>query len=124
MIKSTIIAFCDLRASKKAFIQIEIASYQSTPEGTNYVVNDYTLTDDGQGNFSKTLINTKTVFYSAAKINMLNEYLETTHDYSGLTKIERDWAKVVEGLLLDTQTNLYEDGLTIYRLQPSDWVKS
>lgn len=121
MIKSTIPAYCDLRASKKAIIQIEIESYESTPLGTNYVVKDYTLTDDGNSNQVKQLINTKTVFYSAEKINNLNLYLESEHDYSGMSKIERDWTKVTQGLLLETQTNTYDDGLTIYRLNPNDW---
>lgn len=121
MIQSNITAYCDLRGSKKAIIQIEIASYESTTLGTTYVVNDYALNDDGQGNFIKQLINTKTVFYSAEKINELNEFLEGTYNYEGMLKIERDWTKIKQGLLIDTQTNLYDDGLTIYRLNPIDW---
>ncbi|WP_035647309.1 hypothetical protein [Flavobacterium sp. ASV13] len=121
MIKSNLPAYCDLRGSKKAIIQIEIDSFESTPAGTNYVVKDYALSDDGNGNQIKQLINTKTVFYSAEKINDLNQILESTHDYSGMTKIERDWTKVKQGLLMDTQTNLYDDDLTIYRLNPNNW---
>lgn len=121
MIKSTIPAYCDLRGSKKAIIQIEIDSYESTPLGTNYVVKDYSISDDGNGNQIKQLINTKTVFYSAEKINALNQFLEDVNDYSGMTKIERDWTKVKQGLLFDTQTNLYDDDLTIYRLNPNNW---
>lgn len=122
MIISTIPAFCDLRGSKKAIIQIEIGSYESTIQGTTYVVNDYTVTYDEEGNVIKQPINTKSVFYSAAKINQLNKYLEDNNDYSGMTKIERDWTKIKQGLLIDTQTNLYDDGLTIYRLSPNEWV--
>lgn len=121
MIRSNITAYCDLRGSKKAIIQIEIGSYESTPVGTTYVVNDYTLTDDGQGNIIKQCINTKSVFYSAEKINTLNEFLEGNYEYAGMSKIERDWTKVKQGLLIETQTNLYDDGLTIYRLNPNDW---
>ena len=122
MIKSTITAYCDLRGSKKAFIQIEIGSYESTPAGTTYIVNDYELNDDGQGNIVKQLINTKSVFYTAEKINTLNEFLESNYDYSGMDKITRDWTKVKHGLLIETQTNLYDDGLTVYRLNPNQWV--
>ncbi|MEO8534255.1 MAG: hypothetical protein ABI441_10905 [Flavobacterium sp.] len=121
MIKSKIPAFCDLRSSRKAIIQIEIDSYESSPEGTRYLVNDYAINDDGEGNFTKQLINTKSVFYTAEKINQLNEFLETSYEYSGMSKIERDWTKVKQGLLIETQTNLYDDGLTVFRLNPNQW---
>ncbi|MRX40577.1 hypothetical protein GJU43_14910 [Flavobacterium sp. LC2016-23] len=121
MIKSIVPAFCDLRGSRKAIIQIEIDSFESTPAGTNYVVKDYAISYDEEGNLTKQLINTKSVFYSAEKINQLNVFLESIYEYTGMSKIDRDWTKVKQGLLIDTQTNLYEDGLTIYRLTPNNW---
>ena len=124
MIRSKIAANCELRGPKKEIIQIEIGTYEGTKDGTNYTVKDYTISFDIEGNEIKQLINTKTVFYDAQKIIQLNNYLENTFDYSGMDKMTRDWTKIAQGLLLDTQTNLYDyegQQLTIYRLNPNDW---
>lgn len=124
MIRSKIPANCELRGPRKEIIQIEIGPYEGTKTGITYTVNDYTISFDEDQNEVKQLINTKSVFYSAEKIIQLNEYLENTFDYSGMDKMTRDWTKIAQGLLLDTQTNLYDyegQQLTIYRLNPNDW---
>lgn len=120
MIKTKIKAFCDRRSTQKAIIQIEVESFSSNHQGTSYVVNDYILNDDG----SKQFIGAKTVFYDADKLNYVSDLLEQNNDYSGLSRNEAEWQKVIDGLLLDTQTNLFEDGETIYRLTPADWEKT
>lgn len=122
MIKTTISVKTELRGIEKSIVQLEVISYKGTPEGNFYTVNDYAITVDSEGNAVKKFIQEKTVFYPADKINQLNDYLESQNDYSACTKMERDWAKIKQGLLIDTQTNLYEDGTTIYDIQPSNWV--
>jgi len=124
MIQSTISVKTELRGIEKSIVQIEVISYKGTPEGNYYTVNDYAISFDNEGNTVKKFIQEKTVFYPATKINQLNEFLESKNDYSGMTKMERDWAKIKEGLLIDTQTNLFEDGTTIYEIEPSNWKLS
>ncbi|MHC0442307.1 hypothetical protein [Flavobacterium sp. 3-210] len=121
MIKTTIPVKTELRGIEKSIVQVEVISYKGTPEGNFYTVNDFAVSIDSEGNTVKKFIQEKTVFYPADKINQLNEYLESQNDYSTLTKMERDWSKIKQGLLIDTQTNLYEDGTTIYEIQPINW---
>lgn len=121
MIKTTIPVKTTRRGVEKAIVQLEIVSYKGTLEGNFYTVHDYAISIDDEGNSIKKFLEEKTVFYPADKINQLNEYLENQNDYSALTKMERDWTKIKQGLLIDTQTNLYDDGKTIYEIQPSNW---
>lgn len=102
-------------------VQLEILEYKGTPEGNYYIVHDYAISEDEQGNVIKRFVAEKTVFYTSEKINALNTYLEANNDYTGLSKMDRDWLKIKQGLLLDTQTNLWENNTTIYGLQPNDW---
>jgi len=38
-----------------------------------------------------------------------------------MTRVQKEVKKIVLGLMLDTQTNLYPNGKTIYQLNPNDW---
>jgi ABC-type cobalamin/Fe3+-siderophores transport system ATPase subunit len=117
MIKSTKPVNCQLRGNKKAIIQLEVDSFVQTSQGVVYTVIDYILLEENVKQFNSS----KTVFYANEIINQLNMDLETQKDYSELSKTESDWAKIKDALFLDTKTNLYEDGTTIYGLQPNDW---
>jgi hypothetical protein len=123
MIKTTIPVKTELRGIATSVVQLEVVEYRGTRQGNYYTVHDYAIVENEDGSVSKKLIQEKTVFYDSAKINALNVYLESQNDYSGLTKMERDWKKIIEGLLIDTQTNLFEDGTTVYERQPNQWIR-
>ncbi len=122
MIKTTIPVKTELRGITTSLVQLEIVSYKGTTEGNYYTVHDYAISET-DGAIVKRIIQEKTVFYDATKINTLNELLESQNDYSQMSKMERDWSKIVDGLLYDTQNNLFEDGTTVYEIQPNQWVK-
>ncbi len=93
-----------------------IHSYSATPTGATYLVNDYAIVDG-----KDEIISAKEVSYSNAQIDQLSAYIESTTDFTGFTKTQREWAKIKIGLMIDTQTNLLESGKTIYKLTPQDW---
>jgi len=109
--------FYEDRGDKIAKIKIEIESFATTKIGVVYKVNDWAVQEDG----TRTLYKTKEVSYSNETINQLDAYISANNDFTGMTKIEREWAKMKIALMLDTQTNLLGSGTTIYRLNPSDW---
>lgn len=123
MIRSTKEAYSNLRGTQKDIIQIEIVQAISEPQGNTYTVNDYLIRYNEDESFVKELIHTKTVFYDNEKLEEVNAYLQANFDYSNLSKSDKDWEMIKDGLLLDTQTNLFEDGFTVYKLLPSDWIK-
>lgn len=96
---------------KKGIIVIEVVSWTVTATGITYTVNDYDVNGD-----IRVFISAKEVFRSWDQLNSLNDYLESLHDYAGLTKKEKEFAKVRHGLLLDTQTK------PVYGSTPEDWV--
>jgi hypothetical protein len=109
--------FYEDRGDKIAKIKIEIESFATTKTGVVYKVNDWAVEEDG----TRTLYKTKDVPYSNETINGLDAYISANNDFTGMTKTEREWAKMKVALMLDTQTNLLGSGTTIYRLNPSDW---
>lgn len=104
------------RDSKQGKIMIEARPLEMTKEGINYLVIDWDISLS-----PAEAISSKEVFYNNAKINQLDAYLESTNDFSGLTKSEKEWEKVKLALMLDTQTNLFLNGKTIRGLNPGDW---
>jgi hypothetical protein len=109
--------FYEDRGDKIAKIKIEIESFATTKTGVVYKVNDWAIQEDG----TRTLYKTKEVSYSNETINQLDAYISANNDFTGMTKTEREWAKMKIALMLDTQTNLLGSGTTSYRLNPSDW---
>jgi len=47
--------------------------------------------------------------------------MDANYDFSGLSKKEVDYLKLVLALMIDTKTNLLPSGKTIYRQTPADW---
>lgn len=123
MIKTIVPVKTELRGISTSIVQLEVVSYKGVSDGNYYTVHDYAITENEDGTITKKFIQEKTVFYDSVKINALNQYLESVNDYSQMTKMERDWAKIIDGLLIDTQTNLYENGNTVYEILPNQWVK-
>jgi len=75
------------RLEKFGFIRIEAREMEPTPEyptesGTKYLVIDWELEDvDGVLTQKKDAKFSKIVFYSAEKINVLDNYLESNNDF-------------------------------------------
>ena len=123
MIKTTVPVKIELRGIATSIVQLEVVSYKGVRDGNYYIVHDYAISENEDGTITKKFIQEKTVFYDSIKINALNDYLESENDYSGMSKMDRDWSKIADGLLIDTQTNLYENGNTVYERQPNQWIK-
>lgn len=108
------------RNEKLGVIKIEVRPLTPTPEtpaelGTKFLVIDWDEANTQDAWFSKE------VFYTAAKINELDTYLEANYDFTGMSRVQKEERKLALGLMLDTQTNLLPSGKTIYGLTPSDW---
>lgn len=104
------------RDEKQGVIMIEVRPLEQTKGGNKYLVIDWDISKE-----VPQVWKSKEVFYTSEKINEVNDYLEENHDFSNMTKCERDWEKVKLALMLDTQNNLLESGKTIYGLNPEDW---
>lgn len=108
------------RGNKIAKIKVEIPSFTgSFKDGIIYDVQDWAIFEDG----IKELHKQKTVRYSNEQIDQLDAYIEANFaaELLGLSKSEKELKKVKIALMLDTQTNLNDDGTTIYRKFPDDW---
>lgn len=88
--------------------------------GTVYTIQDSIIETDGSETFIKP---TKTVTYSKEQIDATDAYIEANFSEMliGLTKTEKEQKKIQIGLMLDTQTNLLENGKTTWGQEPSDW---
>jgi hypothetical protein len=104
------------RSEKQGKIMVEVRPLEMTKEGINYLVIDWDISLS-----PPVAILSKEVFYDNDEINQLDAYLESTNDFSEMTKSEKEWAKVKLALMIDTQTNLLLNGKTIRGLEPSDW---
>jgi hypothetical protein len=104
------------RDEKQGIILIEVRPLEMTQEGQKYLVIDWDISKE-----PKEAWKSKEVFYDNEKINQVDNYLESTNDFSEMTRTEREWKKIQLGLMLDTQTNLLVSGKTIYGINPNDW---
>lgn len=112
MIKSTTELNYDARnGEKQGIIQVEINNWLVNQSGVTYTVNDHAVNGS-----VKTLINSVDRFRTWEELNLLNEHLKNTYDYSGLTKKEIEFLKVKHGLLFETKTK------PIYGSIPENWV--
>ena len=107
------------RNDKNGIIVVEAIPLITTDLGTNYLVNDWAKVGE-----ELVINNAKEVFYTNEQINYLDAYIEANFQnlLVGLSKTEKEWKKRQIALLIDTQTNLLPSGVTIYGLQPNDWV--
>lgn len=117
MIQTKTIISYEKRANKKGIILIDIPFFVATKEGKTFTVNDYVLKEDG----SKEIFSAKEVFRTNEELDNLDLYLEANNDFSELSPQVKEWKKIQLGLMIDTQSNLFEDGKTIYDLEPSEW---
>jgi hypothetical protein len=105
------------RSEKTGIIKVEVRPINATTEGTTFLVNDWDISQSDK----KDPIHCKEVFWTKLEIDTMDAYLEDNHDFSGLTKTEKEWKKYQLALLIDTQNNLLPSGKTIYRLPPEYW---
>lgn len=107
------------RSEKTGIIKVEVRPLEATPEGTKYLVIDWDITKpDNDPVFSKVVTWTK------QEIDAMDSYLESNHDFTGMTKSEKEWKKIQLSLLIDTMYNLLPSGKTIYRQTPDVWELS
>ncbi len=106
------------RNEKTGKIKLEVRPLETKISGTNYLVIDW------DGLELNEAWKSKIVMYENTKKNQVNDYIESIYDLSSFTYTEKEWFKVIVGLMLDTQTNLFENGKTIYQLEPTDWEYS
>ncbi len=119
MIQTKTATLYSARDQKSGIIRIEVTdSVNDSFGGITYTVKDWFINESG----NRTVVNEKPVSYSAEKINNLDAYIEGTYpDILGLSKIAREREKIKIALMLDTQTNVFESGKTIYGLTPDAW---
>lgn len=103
------------RNERTGQIRLEACPQEMKKDSQDYLVIDWDNAD------SENAWKSKTVVYSSEKKNLVNAYIEANYDLSGLTYTEKEWFKIIVGLMLDTQTNLLENGKTIYQQDPPDW---
>lgn len=122
MIRSTKEAIFRLRSVEKAIIEVAITNWRYEPLNQRYVatVEDYAVLNV-EGSETRQLVNTKEVYYSNAQIDglfsMIGNPINVNESYSSeLIKL------IAAALLYVTQTDLFENGKTIYGLDPQDWV--
>lgn len=106
------------RDEKFGKIMIEVSPLRTTKEGTTYLVIDWDISKQNSDPYKS-----KEVFYDNNKINFLDAYIEANHQQEifGLSKTDKEWKKMQIALMLDTTTNLFESGKTVYSLDASDW---
>jgi hypothetical protein len=119
MIQTTLAVLYNARDQKSGIIRIEVTDpINDFLGGIKYTVKDWFIDESG----NRTMVNEKPVSYSAEKINNLDAYIEGTYpDILGLSKIAREREKIKIALMLDTQTNVFESGKTIYGINPDAW---
>lgn len=123
MIRTTIPARYTLRSAETAIIEIAISDWRYEPLNERYVatVVDYAVLIDETGVETRIQCNSKQVYYSNAQIDglfqIIGNPITIDESYSG------ELIKLIAGALLYvTQTDLYENGTTIYGLQPNEWI--
>lgn len=103
------------RSEKFGIIKLEVRPQETTTEGSKYLVIDWDTSNLTDAYLSKM------VFYDNNKKASVNAYIESNYDLSSLSYTDKEWVKIILGLMLDTKTNLFPSGKTIYRCLPSDW---
>lgn len=105
------------RSRKVGRILIDVHSFVCTKQGKIFTINDYVLKEDG----TREIYSAREVYRSNEQLNQLDAYLEAIHDFSKLSSQEKEWKKIELGLMLDIQSDIDDNGETIYELKPTDW---
>lgn len=112
------------RNQKQTIVKIEVRPSTVLAQGQKYLVIDWDINnyDSDLEKIVPIAISSKEITYTDDQINQIEDYLEANHDFSGLTRVEKERKKLQLALMIDTtQTNLLPSGKTIYGLNPEDW---
>ncbi len=116
MIQTKFPIFIGHRDEKTAIVKIEVRLVDDTqPDSNEYLVIDWNSEDNKDALFSKEVV------WSNEQIQQMNTYLEANYDFTGLSKKDAEYLKLVLALMIDTKTNLLPSGKTICRVTPEDW---
>lgn len=121
MIQTKNIILCVARNQKFGILKMKVT--EAIPDGvggTVYTIQDSIIETDGSETFIKP---PKPVTYSKEQIDATDAYIEANFSdmLIGLTKTEKEQKKIQIGLMLDTQTNLLENGKTTWGQEPNSW---
>jgi hypothetical protein len=97
-------------------IKIEIRDNGPVEGGRTFTVIDWDIT-----NPSDSAIQSKIIFRSSAVLTQISDYIDANNNFTGLDYNQKMYKKLTIGLMMDTQTNLLDNGKTICQLTPNDW---
>lgn len=112
MIQTKNVILCITRNQKFGKLKMKVT--EAIPDGIGgniYTIEDTIIESDGSEIIIKPI---KTVTYSKAQIDQTDAYIEDNFSdmLVGLAKTEKEQKKIQIGLMLDTKTNLLENGKT------------
>ena len=107
------IVYSITEGQKTAIVKREVTSWLYTKKGIVYTITDYAINGD-----VTTFISSKEESRSADQVNSFDEYLENNNSYENMNKMQLDFAKAQDWLLVETQTK------PPYISVGTDWVKS
>jgi hypothetical protein len=121
MIQTKNVILCIARNQKFGKLKMKVT--EAIPDGIGgniYTIEDTIIESDGSEIIIKPI---KTVTYSKAQIDETDAYIEANFSdmLVGLAKTEKEQKKIQIGLMLDTKTNLLENGKTTWGQTPNDW---
>jgi len=116
MIQTTVPILYGDRSERTGIIMIEVCQVSVEPTGTKYLVIDWDITNGRKGP-----IFSKEVLWSTLEIDTMDTYLTNNNDFSGMSKTEIENKKLQLALFIDTTSNLFSIGQTIYRQNPDIW---
>ena len=96
-------------------LKIEVRPDKRTTIGKKFLVIDWNLAN------TENAIASKYVHWTNEEIDAMETYIEANYDLSELTREEREYKKLQISLMIDTQTNLLDDGKTIWGFESNDW---
>lgn len=103
------------RDNKTDIVKIEVRPDQETEGGQWFLVIDWLMSNTKDAFFSKK------VFKTNEEIDQIEAYIQANYDLSGMTRNEREYKKLQIALMIDTTTNLLDDGKTTYQRSVEDW---
>lgn len=96
-------------------VMVEVRPDERTATGRKFLVIDWNLAN------TENAVCSKYVEWTDEQIDATEAYIEANYDLSGLTREEREYKKLQIALMIDTQTNLFPDGKTIWGVDPDVW---
>lgn len=96
-------------------VRVEVRPAERTATGRKYLVIDWNLAN------TENAICSKYVEWTDEQIDATEAYIEANYNLSGLTREEKEYKKLQIALFIDTTTNLFPNGKTIWDVAPDGW---